>query len=352
MNSSPNANPHQNNFDLLRHFFAILVVYSHCFPPFTAGEQYVEPLELATKGQTTLGAIAVNSFFIISGYLIAQSYFRSKSAGEFVVKRVLRIYPGYYIALLFSAIVAVMGAYPSHLFYIRHTIESYSAHVADSLLVPSSAFLNRDYLFPNNPVPKAINGSMWTLRPELCCYLLILVLGLTGLLQRLRMIVFMTLLCLVFFYANGAILKRTNDATWRLGSSFLIGTLFALLNHRILRFSILKLAASLIILTIAARSTNAFNIAFATFGGYCILSIGKLRTLPGTGFVTRADLSYGIYLYSFPIQQLIISRYLLIDPYTLFVSTMIPVLIFAKMSWHFVESPAMKWRNTLSPYIK
>ena len=96
----------ENNFDFLRLFLAILVIFSHCYP-LGVGTEANEPFIRLTHGQATGGAIAVDLFFIMSGYLITASVLRSEGIRDFLSKRVRRIYPGYMITMLLWALVIV-----------------------------------------------------------------------------------------------------------------------------------------------------------------------------------------------------------------------------------------------------
>src|SRR4051812_18089304 len=96
-----------NNLNALRLVLAFLVIVSHSYP-LSYGMPEGGRREFTYKwtgGQETLGSIAVDLFFLISGFLITASWLRSKSAQEYLVRRVLRIYPGFICALCFSALV-------------------------------------------------------------------------------------------------------------------------------------------------------------------------------------------------------------------------------------------------------
>ena len=95
-----------NNFDFLRLFLAVLVIFSHSFPlgaALDADESFIR----LTRGQTTGGTIAVNFFFIISGYLITASFLRAGSVPEYLGNRVRRIYPAFVAAALVGSLVIV-----------------------------------------------------------------------------------------------------------------------------------------------------------------------------------------------------------------------------------------------------
>jgi len=92
----------KNNFDALRFLAALGVVLSHAYPV-TQGSNDREFLMVLSGGQTSLGEVCVMVFFVISGFLITQSFVRSDSAIGYMTNRVLRIVPGLAVmALLVS----------------------------------------------------------------------------------------------------------------------------------------------------------------------------------------------------------------------------------------------------------
>ena len=95
-----------NNIDFLRLALALLVVFSHSFP-LMHGSDAPEPLGRLTRGQATGGTIAVDAFFILSGFLITASYERSGSLLSFLKKRIARIYPGFLVVSVLAAVCFV-----------------------------------------------------------------------------------------------------------------------------------------------------------------------------------------------------------------------------------------------------
>src|SRR5215469_16755409 len=94
----------ENNIDFVRIFLALLVILSHSYP-LALGHERTEPFMLLSRGQVTGGHIAVDLFFILSGFLISASYERSRSAVSFLRKRVARIYPGVVLLSLVTLVV-------------------------------------------------------------------------------------------------------------------------------------------------------------------------------------------------------------------------------------------------------
>ena len=99
-----------NNFDFLRLSSAILVIFSHAYPIVT-GRQNTEFLNWWTHERLSFGSVAVSVFFLISGYLITQSWERCRGAGEYFRRRVCRIDPGFMVAfLLYDSVVLPLSS--------------------------------------------------------------------------------------------------------------------------------------------------------------------------------------------------------------------------------------------------
>jgi peptidoglycan/LPS O-acetylase OafA/YrhL len=93
----------ENNFNFMRLVFALLVILGHS-PELVDGNQSREVL-MRIFGTMTCGGFAVDGFFLLSGYLIMQSWERQPDGWKFLKKRLLRIYPGFIVASLICAFV-------------------------------------------------------------------------------------------------------------------------------------------------------------------------------------------------------------------------------------------------------
>src|SRR5947207_2346913 len=100
----PLAESRHNNLNAIRLLLALLVVFSHCFA--LTGQSGSEPLTRWTRGQQTFGSLSVDLFFFISGFLVTASWLRSNSMDDYLRRRVLRIFPGYILGLVFSFVIA------------------------------------------------------------------------------------------------------------------------------------------------------------------------------------------------------------------------------------------------------
>jgi peptidoglycan/LPS O-acetylase OafA/YrhL len=184
-----------NSLDFLRLFFAVLVIFSHCFP-LGVGRVYIEPMMRLTGGQTTLGTMAVESFFIISGFLIAHSYLRSRSISAYFRKRVARIYPGFVVCMVICGlIVAPLAGAISPFQHFAGRVVNF---VFATLVLHEFSYQHAFSLNPN----EAINGSVWTISYEFACYIAVALLGVGGLLRRKK--VMLILFCVSLMALSGA----------------------------------------------------------------------------------------------------------------------------------------------------
>ena len=209
--------------------------------------------------------------------------------------------------------------------------------------------------FQNNPLQFLIDGTLWTIRYEFDCYILIAALGLLGLLNRIYVGLIFVFLSLTYFaqragyigmpkwdYGPLAILFSSPVHWSRLFTYFFAGSAFYLWRDAIPKSWIIFTLA-LLTVVLGVRFGGA-EPALIIAGTYCIftlaLSIAAVPRFRGT----RVDLSYGIYLFGFPIQQLIIAwSSQSISPVWLFFASFLATSCVAYLSWNFIEAPCLRW---------
>lgn len=350
----------RNNFDLIRLLLAIAVLFSHSFAIYYGMEGIArEPLLIITLGQMTLGAVAVNCFFIISGFLILNSFLHSSSVKSYLRKRVLRICPGFIVAFLLSVFFfALLGT-----IHYQKTISNWTAYFQalpiKRLVYEFILFKQPGYslCFPNMPLPNVINGSLWTIQYELICYMALPVLGIAGALKRKWMgfamlLLFYLLMLLqdltsffVFETHPGMRYLNLNNVP-RLFTYFFSGMCVYLYRTAIPR-NIVLVFFSVAALALSSRIAHAFNLIFPIAGTYLLFYIAYSRKIRLYDFANRGDLSYGVYLYAWPIQELVL--YYLHSSISLyqffFISLLITLLTAYFWSWKCIEKPFMKWKN-------
>lgn len=342
-----------NNFDFLRLNLALLVIVSHSW--LLIGRNSSDPMMLATHGQMDSGAVAVNAFFIISGFLIAQSWTRSSGWRDFLARRVLRIYPGFLMAGALSALVFAPMIEPDPGAYWGS-------------FDPSRFLLGLLELRLRTPETVGVNGSLWTVRYEFLCYLGIMGLGLARALPRRGWILGVLVATMTALGAQEIFGLRVDDqrAGWvlgyfvrlsRLSSNFLAGTVFFLYRDRVvLSARGIWLAASAFAAMAAQPWVNVLPAAFPVVGGYLVLAVAYLPVRWMHDWARRCDLSYGIYLYGYPIQQVVIlllggpteAGRSSLSPWVIFAASVPPTVLAAAASWWLVESPTMRVRRALA----
>ena len=343
-----------NNIDFLRLALALLVVFAHSFVV-TQGSDSAEPFMRLTRGQTTGGTIAVDAFFILSGFLITASYERSSSLLSFLKKRIARIYPGFLVVSVVAAVCFVpLGG---------GRLEGHGLLGKTGLLVTSIVRLKdvkSSGAFADNPFPYVVNASLWTISYEFLCYLGVAVLGLAMVLRRRRVVAGLfgaSILASVLFvhfqwqssHSLLPVLFGYPQAWARLAPMYLAGVVCYLYRDSI-RLNRWGAILSICAMAIACVIPLGYTLLFPVFGTYLLLYLAFWDRLSLHRVMRFGDLSYGTYLYAFPIQQLLV-RYLQLrnSPMRLFAAAAPLVLVVAAVSWFFVERPALRWGRRHRP---
>ena len=339
-----------NNFDFLRFFLASLVIFSHSFAMLYSGFASYDPLLHWTHGQAAFGGIAVDGFFLISGFLITKSWLRSKTARDYFEKRALRILPALVIVLLVTVLVfgplattMPLGAYfrSPHTWSYLGFMGTINLHRTDRL--PG--------VFARNPLEWRVNGSLWTIRLEIICYLMVAALGSLRLYRRPRIVLLLTAASLVFFGAGHRLVGIGEFAdSFRVVVFFLVGMTFYLYRDIVPHSRILLLAslAGLILTTLF----GVLNFVLPILGAYCLFYMAFSPGLGLSRFAKPGDFSYGLYLYAFPVQQLLVSHFRPVwNAGTLTLAAFIAAGLCAVLSWNLVEKPFLKKkpRSTTPP---
>ncbi len=331
-----------NNFDHLRLLLATLVIFSHSWP-LLEGDDVHEPLRAISHGQMFFGAMAVDLFFVMSGFLITMSWGNSGGFYDYMRKRILRIYPGFVAAVIVCLAVVVPLAGGS---ILDASPLGVAINVA-TLSAPKVA-----HTFETVPLAGAINDSMWTIRHEFLCYLVVPALGFLGLLRR-RAAVLALFIALVagtalFTYvwpAPDLPLLRPELGILRLSAYFFAGATFFLYRERIPRSSVL-LGVSVAALAVGVL-LGGLAVIFPFAGTYIVLHAAFGRPLdPARAAASKPDFSYGAYLYAFPVQQLLVhfigpSN---LSPVGLFLLALPSTFALAALSWYLVERPFLRYK--------
>jgi peptidoglycan/LPS O-acetylase OafA/YrhL len=327
-----------NNIQLLRFLAAAAVMLFHCYA--LTSHWTDEPLwRLAPE--FNLGALGVRVFFVVSGFLVTQSWDVRRRLDQFVVARALRIYPALVVATLGTiALAALSSTLPATAFFAHPQTGDYFWRTALGIEV-------HDRLpgaFAKNPFPNAVNGSLWTLPIELRLYLLIAVAGVIGLVTR-RALWLVAVIALIgtMVALRGDVLRVLPGpdaaAVIELTLLFALGSL-AYAWRDVLPLS---LVAALAAIALVAWNPGgaARGVLFAPLLTYIVLVLAYHPWIRWRLPNRAGDYSYGLYVYAFPIQQTVVQRAGVLEPLALFAYAFPVVLILAMLSWHAMERPAL-----------
>lgn len=347
----------QNSFHLMRFVLAALVILCHSYTLL----KLPTPLNQLTGGQINEGTLAVDGFLVISGFLICQSGVRSKNALTFLCKRVVRIVPALLCAVAFSALIVGGLAYAG----------DYRSYLLTEEGGPLSWMLNWLTLnvtgdqwgvagvFQANPTT-SLNVSLWTIKHEVFLYLVMALLMLTTLnRKRPTYIVLYAFFLLAFGLLDGLSIRLWDAADTRLwvlshwnyprfvqtGLYFFAGTL--LYAYRELLPRRWYLAVIALMLLALGGLFGVLKVVYVAALPYLVYYLAGSPLC--SGFSRAGDLSLGMYVYSYPIQQLIYHIAPGAHPLVNFAVTLALVLPLAAWSWRCIESPVLRLKMRRMP---
>ena len=330
------AVPDKNNFGALRLLAALMVILGH-------GQDmkgFIPPI----LWNFPVSRIGLDIFFCISGYLIYDSWLRDPSLGRYLSKRALRIFPALIVCVLVSIfIIGPMATVLPLSKYFRH-------HLTWDYLLNTVLYLQL-YLpgvFIHRRLGGAVNGSLWSLFPEVLCYLSVPLI--CTLPPRIRFV----LLLLVMVLCGGAGLYMFAYEPARFGLIYSVDPKYLLVQvpffmagavmrqielwfPKVLRldFAVIFCASNFLLPLIIGTHSVPFE--WLTLA-YVVVAFGNCSTPLLRHATMFGDLSYGVYLYAFPIQQLVLDH---THAFALITCTFISFIV-AFASWHLVEHPALR----------
>jgi len=322
-----------NHFNLIRLVAAWLVIYSHAWA--ITGTPGSDLVGHAT-GFRSAGALAVDVFFLVSGFLVAASLARN-DARAFLRARALRIFPALWACLLLT--VLVVGP-------LLTVDPGYWADARTWRYLWANASLWRaEFWLPGvfEALPRtAVNGSLWTLPIEGRLYLALLVAGIAGMLAPRRYPVAWALAIAgagAYAWRYSPLPEHIQYLFW-VTSFFITGTLLWVLRARVVldgRIALALLVVGLLDAGGGPHGTAAYfaAVAYGTFW---------LAFRPGRDRLRGVDLSYGLYLYGWPAQQVA----LLLGATSVVANVVLAsvlALACAAASWFAIERPALALKH-------
>lgn len=335
--------PRNNALNAWRLALAAEVILWHSFP--LTGRSVS-----SAPARQLLFSLGVDGFFAVSGFLVTASWLRHPRVRDYSAARALRIFPGFYACLVVTAFVAaplsvaIQGGSASKLL---------SSAAPFEYVLMNSALLILKYDVGGTPTgvpsPGAWNVSLWTLIWEMFCYIAVAGFGLAGLLTRRW---FLPTLMVLAAVSAALLPPMTFPGAWtiqqavaRFAMMFIAGALLNQFRDVIpARWSLV--AVSLAIVAGASllpdyRVIGAIPLAYAIIVSGSLVHNKRLRL--------RTDLSYGVYIYAFPTQQLLIIIFgaSVLKPVVFFPLATLATLPLAALSWLLVEKPALSLKARL-----
>jgi peptidoglycan/LPS O-acetylase OafA/YrhL len=346
MRLSSFTNGRDNNFNIIRILAALAVLISHSFPLSGFGE---DPLTSLTR--KSAGQMAVDIFFVTSGFLVSASLLNRKSAVEYLCARGLRIFPGLWVMV--AVMVLVLGPaftdVPLASYFTSPVTYKYICR--NSALIAGTTYALPG-VFEHNPYTGSVNGSLWTLPYEIRMYLILAAIwvGLQMAPQKRPMLFKLAILTITAIsgvsHLVGTLYFSTGIGFAELCFMFFSGASYYVLKDRVnLSWGLFwALAAAL---GFSMLNIKLFVVAYNFFLPYLILFLayvpgGLIRIYNRLG-----DYSYGLYIYAFPVQQSVAALFPGIAWWWMVLIATPVALVLAVVSWHFLEKRALELKSSL-----
>jgi peptidoglycan/LPS O-acetylase OafA/YrhL len=333
----------ENHIDQLRLAAALAVVLGHSWH-IALGPAAKVPFQ-----QWTLfgfHSLAVHVFFFLSGLLVTESARRHAAVPlRYMIKRASRIMPALIVnAVLVPAVLVSVGAWTDVQWsdLVRYALR---------LITMFSPEYSHPGAFEEAPFAGAINGSVWSLRHEIIVYALLIMASVGGALANpVRRSIFLVLL--LAYMLVGHLLAPNAKGGWmfliaegrHVIFSFLLGVMAHQFAQKVPLHPLLLLPGIIVLLV-----GNGFESRMVAEAGVILLTcaLTLVAAYPRNKiYKLNNDISYGVYIYSWPIQQLTVYFAAKqfgwgLSPAMLFILCLVPLLLVSLASWRWIERPAL-----------
>lgn len=321
-----------NYINLIRHIAAVFVIYVHSFELIKNDNiDYIKYLF-----SIDMGSIAVNIFFLLSGVLIYNSALNSVNIKDYIKKRFLRIYPALVVCILLTVFVFSIISTIDFWSYISNNITL--NYISNLLFLGNYSVYE---IFETNYYPSVANGSLWTLRYEVVMYAITLIFVHPYFRKHSYFIYIIFIFFLISYIVNVDEAKSMFTNMARLGSYFFMGALFSRINFLLYKNYII---IGSIIVFIGILLFDKYDDILILF----LISIVLKYSLDYVYYTSKNkskfnfDISYGLYIYAFPVQQILAKYICFSNVYMYFLCSLFVTVLFALFSWFLIEKKALK----------
>ncbi len=330
-------------FDALRIVLALVILTYHSFLLAS------EPAGFAFISQYFYHFIIalVPMFFCLSGFLVTGSALRTRSVRVFLTYRGLRIFPALVVEVTLCAILLgpFMTSFPLSEYFTTKQFFTYFGNIIGVVRMELPG------VFLDNPHPKIVNGSLWTLQPEFYCYLIMAALMASTLVYRRKWYswsfviatVLLSALNARYGYGNPGDLFPPNVIIYY----FFVGIAAYHWRDHIPMHPLLFVLGLILAYFMLAQQGLVYLAAIPVT--YCTIYAGMLK-LPRIPLLQNGDYSYGIYLLHFPVLQSLAHLVPALREWWMLLLLAAPLTaLLAAISWHGIEKPALRLKKRILP---
>jgi peptidoglycan/LPS O-acetylase OafA/YrhL len=321
----------ENSITLIRLIASISVIYGHSFAIVaTSGQDFVTRI---TKFAFT-GGVAVDLFFIMSGFLVTASILK-RGLTSYLISRALRLFPALWAYLLIVTFVIgpILTNQTLREYFSDPQIWNYLVHLGTGT--------RTEWFLPGvfkNLRDQAVNGSIWSVIVEIRMYVFVAIVYLLGILRRRALFnAFCFLLVVMVWGGLISVPGLTRFTDNHVALLFLAGA-FLYVNKDVITVSPMFMVVAM---AIAGMTVGTDKFVY----GYDLVIIGLFMlccfSKVGAFMDKYGDYSYGIYLWGWPIQQIVMSIWPHATQQFNASVSIVAALFVGMASWHFIEKPAL-----------
>ena len=332
----------ENSIALLRLVAALAVIYGHSYAVVIyGGQDWVTEV----TGYAHAGGVAVDFFFLLSGFLVTASLLK-RGALSYVASRFLRLFPALWVYLLITTFIAgpVLSTLPLSDYFSDQQTYKYLMNLGLGLstewFLPGVFEQNRSH---------GVNGSIWSVILEIRMYLYLLLIYILGFFKsRLRFNISLLFLVVLVWSGVIAIPGISGSTDSHVALLFCIGSFLYVNRDSVVAQPLVVLGA--FALAAATHNTDKFQYAYIFLLTCLFCSVAFLKA--GSFFNRFGDYSYGVYLWGWPVQQVVVMLMPDVSAPLNAVISMLLSLLVAFLSWHLVEKRGLQLKPKVDQFLR
>lgn len=324
-----------NNLDFIRITCAFMVIYGHAF--FLADKGSHKDIFTQLFPFTYAGAIAVKVFFFISGMLVTTSLIKTRSPSIFLTSRFLRIFPAFIVTVSICALI--IGPLFTNLsvseYFSSNSVPSY---IYKNIIMDIQYFLPG--VFIDSAYKPAINGSLWTIPYEVASYISLLsIFIITGMNNKLLINTICIIIISSPLLSDGVdfITQTSNKDIYFLAPCFYLGVMYAVNSEDIK----VNISIPLSFFAIFSIVPNVKLSQLFFYFGVCSMFVFIASTNLIRKIKIKNDISYGVYLWGFVVQQIVYIQLPSLNLYSNILTSSLLTYLIATISYTYIEKPSM-----------